>query len=317
MKHNFLISDKNINKKAPKNLSINIGDITMKNPVTTASGTFGSGREFGEFIDLSKLGAITVKGVSNNPWKGNNTPRIAETYSGMLNSVGLQNPGVDYFIENDIPFLRQYDTKIIVNICGNTIKQYCEVAEKLSSADIDLLELNISCPNVTEGGITFGTDTTMVQKVVSEVKKYAKQPLIVKLTPNVTDITEIAKAAVYGGADALSLINTLQGMKIDIYKRKTVLANKIGGFSGPAIKPVAVRMVYQVSKAVDVPIIGMGGISNSEDAIEFIMAGATAIAVGTANFSNPTVTIEIIEGIQKYMDYYNVKDIADIRGIID
>lgn len=317
MKHNFLISDKNINKKVPKNLSINIGDITMKNPVTTASGTFGSGREFGEFIDLSKLGAITVKGVSNNPWKGNNTPRIAETYSGMLNSVGLQNPGVDYFIENDIPFLRQYDTKIIVNICGHTIKQYCEVAEKLSSADIDLLELNISCPNVTEGGITFGTDTTMVQKVVSEVKKYAKQPLIVKLTPNVTDITEIAKAAVYGGADALSLINTLQGMKIDIYKRKTVLANKIGGFSGPAIKPVAVRMVYQVSKAVDVPIIGMGGISNSEDAIEFIMAGATAIAVGTANFSNPIVTIEIIEGIQKYMDYYNVKDIADIRGIID
>lgn len=317
MKHNFLISDKNINKKVSKNLSINIGNITMKNPVTTASGTFGSGREFGEFIDLSKLGAITVKGVSNNPWKGNNTPRIAETYSGMLNSVGLQNPGVDYFIENDIPFLRQYDTKIIVNICGNTIKQYCEVAEKLSSADIDLLELNISCPNVTEGGITFGTDTTMVQKVVSEVKKYAKQPLIVKLTPNVTDITEIAKAAVYGGADALSLINTLQGMKIDIYKRKTVLANKIGGFSGPAIKPVAVRMVYQVSKAVDVPIIGMGGISNSEDAIEFIMAGATAIAVGTANFSNPTVTIEIIEGIQKYMDYYNVKDIADIRGIID
>ncbi len=317
MKHNFLISDKNINKKVSKNLSINIGNITMKNPVTTASGTFGSGREFGEFIDLSKLGAITVKGVSNNPWKGNNTPRIAETYSGMLNSVGLQNPGVDYFIENDIPFLRQYDTKIIVNICGHTIKQYCEVAEKLSSADIDLLELNISCPNVTEGGITFGTDTTMVQKVVSEVKKYAKQPLIVKLTPNVTDITEIAKAAVYGGADALSLINTLQGMKIDIYKRKTVLANKIGGFSGPAIKPVAVRMVYQVSKAVDVPIIGMGGISNSEDAIEFIMAGATAIAVGTANFSNPTVTIEIIEGIQKYMDYYNVKDIADIRGIID
>lgn len=317
MKHNFLISDKNINKKAPKNLSINIGDITMKNPVTTASGTFGSGREFGEFIDLSKLGAITVKGVSNNPWKGNNTPRIAETYSGMLNSVGLQNPGVDYFIENDIPFLRQYDTKIIVNICGNTIKQYCEVAEKLSSADIDLLELNISCPNVTEGGITFGTDTTMVQKVVSEVKKYAKQPLIVKLTPNVTDITEIAKAAVYGGADALSLINTLQGMKIDIYKRKTVLANKIGGFSGPAIKPVAVRMVYQVSKAVDVPIIGMGGISNSEDAIEFIMAGATAVAIGTANFSNPMATIETIEGIQQYMEQYNIKDINEIRGIID
>ena len=321
MESNFSTLHKNTNNQVSKindkSLSINIAGITMKNPVTTASGTFGSGREFGEFIDLNRLGAITVKGVASTPWKGNNTPRIAETYGGMLNSVGLQNPGVAHFIENDIPFLRQYDTKIIVNICGNTIKQYCEVAEKLSSADIDLLELNISCPNVTEGGITFGTDTTMVQKVVSEVKKYAKQPLIVKLTPNVTDITEIAKAAVYGGADALSLINTLQGMKIDIYKRKTVLANKIGGFSGPAIKPVAVRMVYQVSKAVDVPIIGMGGISNSEDAIEFIMAGATAIAVGTANFSNPTVTIEIIEGIQKYMDYYNVKDIADIRGIID
>lgn len=300
-----------------KELSVNIAGVIMKNPVTTASGTFGSGREFSEFIDLNKLGAITVKGVSDVAWKGNNTPRIAETYGGMLNSIGLQNAGVDYFMENDIPFLRQYNTKIIVNVCGHTIEEYCKTVERLSNADIDLLELNISCPNVSEGGITFGTNVKMVQKVVSQVKKYAKQPLIVKLTPNVTDITEIAKAAVYGGADALSLINTLQGMKIDIYKRKPVLANKIGGFSGPAIKPIAVRMVYQVAKAVDVPIIGMGGISNGEDAIEFIMAGATAVAIGTANFSNPIATVETIEGIQQYMEQYHIKDINDIRGIID
>mgnify|MGYP002510287256 CR=1 FL=1 len=300
-----------------KELSVNIAGVIMKNPVTTASGTFGSGREFSEFIDLNKLGAITVKGVSDVAWKGNNTPRIAETYGGMLNSIGLQNAGVDYFMENDIPFLRQYNTKIIVNVCGHTIEEYCKTVERLSNADIDLLELNISCPNVSEGGITFGTNIKMVQKVVSQVKKYAKQPLIVKLTPNVTDITEIAKAAVYGGADALSLINTLQGMKIDIYKRKPVLANKIGGFSGPAIKPIAVRMVYQVAKAVDVPIIGMGGISNGEDAIEFIMAGATAVAIGTANFSNPIATVGTIEGIQQYMEQYHIKNINDIRGIID
>ena len=300
-----------------RELSVNIAGVIVQNPVTTASGTFGSGREYSEFVDLNKLGAVTVKGVSNVPWKGNNTPRIAETYGGMLNSVGLQNMGVDNFIENDIPFLRQYHTKIIVNVCGHTIEEYCQTVEKLSNADVDLLELNISCPNVTEGGITFGTDIKMVQKVVSEVKRYAKQPLIVKLTPNVTDITEIAKAAVYGGADALSLINTLQGMKIDIHKKKAVLANKIGGFSGPAVKPVAIRMVYQVAKAVNVPIIGMGGICNGEDAIEFIMAGATAIAIGTANFSNPMATIETIEGIQQYMEQYNIKDINEIRGIID
>jgi len=300
-----------------RELSVNIAGVIMQNPVTTASGTFGSGREYSEFVDLNKLGAVTVKGVSNVPWKGNNTPRIAETYGGMLNSVGLQNMGVDNFIENDIPFLRQYHTKIIVNVCGHTIEEYCQTVEKLSNADVDLLELNISCPNVTEGGITFGTDIKMVQKVVSEVKRYAKQPLIVKLTPNVTDITEIAKAAVYGGADALSLINTLQGMKIDIHKKKAVLANKIGGFSGPAVKPVAVRMIYQVAKAVNVPIIGMGGICNGEDAIEFIMAGATAVAIGTANFSNPLATIETIEGIQQYMEQYNIKDINEIRGIID
>ena len=300
-----------------RELSVNIAGVIMQNPVTTASGTFGSGREYSEFVDLNKLGAVTVKGVSNVPWKGNNTPRIAETYGGILNSVGLQNMGVDNFIENDIPFLRQYHTKIIVNVCGHTIEEYCQTVEKLSNADVDLLELNISCPNVTEGGITFGTDIKMVQKVVSEVKRYAKQPLIVKLTPNVTDITEIAKAAVYGGADALSLINTLQGMKIDIHKKKAVLANKIGGFSGPAVKPVAVRMIYQVAKAVNVPIIGMGGICNGEDAIEFIMAGATAVAIGTANFSNPMATIETIEGIQQYMEQYNIKDINEIRGIID
>ena len=288
----------------------------MKNPVTTASGTFGSGREFGEFVDLNKLGAVTVKGVAAKPWLGNDSPRIAEVYGGMLNSVGLQNPGAEWFIKNDIPFLRQFDTNIIVNICGHSIEEYCDVADIMSEADVDLFELNISCPNVTEGGIAFGTDKVMVEKVVSEVKKHCKKPLIVKLSPNVTDITEIARAAVAGGADALSLINTLQGMKIDIYKRKPVLHNKIGGFSGPAVKPVAVRMVYQVSKAVDVPIIGMGGISTWEDAIEFIMAGATMVAVGTANFANPLATVEIAEGIEKYMKENGIKNLAEIRGII-
>ena len=296
---------------------VNIAGVVMKNPIITASGTFGSGREFSEFVDLNKLGAVTVKGVASVPWMGNPTPRIAETYGGMLNSVGLQNPGVDYFIKNEIPFLRQYDTKIIVNICGHTIEEYCDVAARLADADIDLLELNISCPNVSEGGITFGTQPQMAEKVVAEVKKYAKQPLIVKLTPNVTDITEIARAAVSGGADALSLINTLQGMKIDIYKRRAVLANKIGGLSGPAIKPVAVRMVYQVAKAVTVPIIGMGGVTTAEDAIEFIMAGATAVAVGTANFTNPFATVEAVEGIESYMRQNQIKDIGEIRGIID
>lgn len=296
--------------------SVNFCGIKMKNPVTTASGTFGSGREFGEFIDLNKLGAVTVKGVASKPWLGNNSPRIAEVYGGMLNSVGLQNPGAEWFIKNDVPFLRQFDTKIIVNICGHSIEEYCEAAEIISEADIDMMELNISCPNVTEGGIAFGTDPQMVKKVVSEVKKYAKKPLIVKLSPNVTDITEIARSAVDGGADALSLINTLQGMKIDIYKRKPVLFNKIGGFSGPAVKPVAVRMVYQVAKSVDVPIIGMGGVSNWEDAIEFIMAGATMIAVGTANFSNPFATVEIAEGIEKYMKDNGIKSLDEIRGII-
>lgn len=299
------------------NMEVSIAGITLKNPVTTASGTFGSGREYSEHIDLNCLGAITVKGVSDEPWKGNPVPRIAETRGGMLNSIGLQNPGVKHFIDNDIPFLRQYDTKIIVNICGHTLTQYCSVAERLSNCDVDLLELNISCPNVEEGGLSFGTEPHVVESVVKAVRHYAKQPLIVKLSPEVIDITEIAKAAVSGGADALSLINTLRGMKIDIRNRKAILANKIGGYSGPGIMPIAVRMVYEVCKAVDMPVIGMGGISSFEDALEFIMAGATAIAVGTATFNNPYATVEIIDGIQQYMAENHIDSIDKIRGIID
>ncbi|MGL4791291.1 MAG: dihydroorotate dehydrogenase [Anaerotignaceae bacterium] len=299
------------------NTSVNIAGVEMKNPVTTASGTFGSGKEYGEFVDLNRLGAVTVKGVAAHPWKGNNSPRIAETYGGMLNSVGLQNPGADYFVENDIPFLRQFNTKIIVNLCGHTIEEYCEVAEKLSDADIDMFELNVSCPNVSAGGITFGTDPKMAEKVVQEVRKYAKKPMVVKLTPNVTDITEIARAVESGGADGISLINTLLGMRIDINKRKPILANKVGGFSGPAIKPVAVRMVYQVNKVTKLPIIGMGGITTWEDAIEFIMAGATGVAVGTANFINPFATVEIVDGIENYMKENNITDLSQIRGIIE
>jgi len=299
------------------NLKVNIAGVELKNPVMTASGTFGSGKEFKKYIDLNEIGAVVVKGVSNKEWLGNPSPRIAETYGGMLNAVGLQNPGVDTFIKEDIPFLKKYDTKIVVNIAGRTIEDYCEVAERLSHTDIDLLELNISCPNVKEGGVAFGTDPKMAEKITKEVKKYAKQPLIVKLSPNVTDITEIAKATVAGGADALSLINTLLGMKIDIYKEKPVLANKVGGFSGPAIKPVAVRMVYQVSKVVDVPIIGLGGITTGEDAIEFMMAGASAIAVGTANLINPRATIDVLEGIKSYIKFKKIRDIQEIVGIIE
>lgn len=299
-----------------KNLSVDIAGVKMKNPVTVASGTFGSGREYREFIDLSDLGAVTIKGVSSNAWNGNDAPRIAETYGGMLNSVGLQNPGVKFIKKFEIPFLKQYDTKIIVNVCGHTVQEYCDVVESLYDEDIDLLELNISCPNVKEGGISFGTNPFKVEEVVREVKKHAKQPLIVKLSPNVTDITEIARAAVSGGADALSLINTLLGMKIDIHKRKPILANKMGGFSGPAIKPVAVRMVYQVAQSVNVPIIGMGGIMTGEDAIEFILAGATMVAIGTANFTNPHASIDVLKGIEEYMDKYNIDDINTIRGII-
>lgn len=294
-----------------------IAGVILKNPVTTASGTFGSGREYGEMIDLNRLGAVTVKGVSDEAWKGNSVPRVAETQNGLLNSIGLQNAGAKHFIENDIPFLRQYDTKIIVNICGHTLSQYCSVAEKFADCDIDLLELNISCPNVEEGGLSFGTEPCVVEKVVQAVRHYAKQPLIVKLSPEVSDITEIARAAVYGGADAISLINTLRGMKIDIHKRKPVLASKIGGYSGPGIMPIALRMVYEVCHCIDVPVIGMGGISNFEDALEFIMAGAEAVAVGTANFHNPYATVEIIDGIWKYMKENQISSLEEIRGCID
>jgi len=297
-------------------LSINIAGVEFKNPVMTASGTFGSGREYSDFIDLNKLGAIVVKGVSDKPWKGNPAPRIAEVYGGMLNSVGLQNPGVDYFIKKDLPFLKQFDTKIIVNVCGHTIDEYVSVVKALNGKEIDLIELNISCPNVAEGGMTFGTDCNMVERVVGEVKKYSDKPLIVKLSPNVTDIAAIAKSAVNGGADALSLINTITAMKIDIHKRKAVIAKKIGGMSGPAVKPIAVRMVYQVSKAVDVPIIGMGGISNGDDAIEFIMAGATGVSIGTACFNNPTAAVDTIAGIKNYMQKYNINNLSEIRAII-
>ena len=296
-------------------LSVKIGSVQLKNPVMTASGTFGSGKEYSEFIDLNQLGAVVVKGIASKPWDGNPTPRVAETYGGMLNAVGLQNPGVDYFIKNDIPFLKKYDTKIVVNIAGRTVEDYCEVVEKLSDTEVDLLELNISCPNVKEGGIAFGTQAKMIERVTSEVKRHSKQPLIVKLSPNVTDIAEMAEAAEAGGADALSLINTLLGMKIDIHKREFALANRMGGLSGPAIKPIAVRMVYQVAQAVKLPIIGMGGIMNGEDAIEFMMAGATGVAVGTANFANPYATMEVLDGIKGYMDRYGVKDVKELIGL--
>ena len=291
-----------------------IGGVEMKNPVTTASGTFGSGKEYSEFVDLNRLGAVTCKGVSDKPWTGNPAPRIAETYGGMLNAVGLQNPGVETFVKEDIPFLRQFDTKIIVNVCGHTLQEYCNVVERLADEDVDLLELNISCPNVAEGGITFGTNWKMVEQVVGEVKRRAKQPLIVKLTPNVTDIDVIARAAEAAGADAISMINTLLGMKIDLHTRKPLLANKTGGLSGPAIRPVAVRMVYQVAQSVKVPIIGMGGVANGEDAMEFILAGASMVAVGTANFANPYATVETVEGIEAYMRKYGVTSIADLVG---
>lgn len=299
------------------NTSVNIAGIDFKNPVMTASGTFGSGKEYSEFVDLNRLGGVVVKGVASKEWLGNPVPRIAETYGGMLNAVGLQNPGVDVFIEEDIPFLRKYDTKIIVNIAGKTVDEYVEVAKKLQDADIDMIELNISCPNVKEGGVAFGTDPKMAEYVTSQVKKHSKQPLIVKLSPNVTDITEIARAVEAGGADCVSLINTLLGMKIDIYKRKPVLANRVGGFSGPAIKPVAVRMVNQVYNSIKLPIIGLGGICNGEDAIEFILAGATGVAVGTANFMNPRATVEVIEGIERYMESMGVKDVGELIGGVE
>ena len=297
------------------NTSVKIAGVEFKNPVMEASGTFGSGMEYSEFVDLSKLGAVVTKGVANVPWPGNPTPRIAEVYGGMLNAIGLQNPGIDVFCERDIPFLKQYDTKIIVNVCGKTTEDYIAVVERLANEPIDMMEINISCPNVKEGGIAFGQDPKAVEAITREVKKYAKQPVIMKLSPNVTDITVMAKAAEAGGADALSLINTLTGMKIDIHRQKFAIANKTGGMSGPAVKPIAVRMVYQVANAVNLPIIGMGGIQNGEDAVEFLMAGATAVSVGTANFMNPTATIDTVKGIEKYMQQYGIDDVNQLIGI--
>ena len=298
------------------NTQVTIAGVTFKNPVMTASGTFGSGMEYSEFVDLNHLGAVVTKGVANVPWPGNPTPRVAEVYGGMLNAIGLQNPGIDVFIERDIPFLKKYDTKIIVNVCGKTVEDYVAVVERLGDTDIDMMEINVSCPNVKEGAIAFGQKADALFNITSELKKHAKQPIIMKLSPNVTDITEMARAAEAAGADALSLINTLTGMKIDIHKRSFALANKTGGMSGPAIKPIAVRMVYQVANAVNIPIIGMGGISNAEDAIEFMLAGATAVSVGAANFINPYVTEEIVKGIEDYMTRYNVADIKDLIGAV-
>ena len=298
------------------NMSVKIAGVEFKNPVMEASGTFGSGMEYSEFVDLSRLGAVVTKGVANVPWPGNPTPRIAETYGGMINAIGLQNPGIDVFAKRDIPFLKKYDTKIVVNVCGKTTEDYIDVVERLGDEPVDMLEINISCPNVKEGGIAFGQDPKAAEAITKAVKKYAKQPIIMKLSPNVTDITEMAKAAVDAGSDALSLINTLTGMKIDIERRDFVLANKTGGMSGPAIKPVAVRMVYQVANAVDVPIIGMGGISTAEDALEFIMAGATAVSVGTANFINPATTLEVVDGIKTYMERHQINDINELIGCV-
>lgn len=297
--------------------SVTIAGVTLKNPVLQASGTFGSGMEYGEFVDLNQLGGVVTKGVANIPWAGNKTPRIVETASGMLNAIGLQNPGIKLFCERDLVFLKQYDTNVIVNVCGKSTKDYLEVVERLRDEEVDLLEINISCPNVKEGGIAFGQDPKAVEDITKAIKKIAKQPVIMKLSPNVTDITVMAKAAQAGGADALSLINTLTGMKIDIYRREFALANKTGGLSGPAIKPVALRMVNQVAHAVDIPVIGMGGIVTAEDAIEFLMAGASAISVGTANFFNPCATIDVVKGIEKFMIEQNIKDIQEIIGCVN
>ena len=299
------------------NMKVNLAGVELKNPVMTASGTFGSGAEYGDYVDLSRLGAVVTKGVANIPWEGNPTPRITEVTGGMLNAIGLQNPGIDVFCKRDIPFLKQYDTKIIVNVCGKTEKDYLEVVERLADEPIDMMEINISCPNVKEGGIAFGQNPKAIEQITSAVKKVAKQPVIMKLSPNVTDITEMARAAEAGGADVLSLINTLTGMKIDIHRRKFAIANKTGGMSGPAVKPIAVRMVYQVAQAVNVPIIGMGGIASADDAIEFILAGATAVSVGTANFMRPDTTIQVVDGIQAYMERYGVKDIKELVGAVN
>ena len=299
------------------NTEITIAGVTFQNPVMTASGTFGSGMEYGEFVDLNRLGAVVTKGVANVPWEGNKTPRVAEVYGGMLNAIGLQNPGIDVFLERDIPFLKKFDTKIIVNVCGKTVEDYLEVVERLGEAPVDMLEINVSCPNVKEGAIAFGQKADCVYDITKQIKRVAKQPVIMKLSPNVTDIGEMARAAEAAGADGVSLINTLTGMKIDIHKRRFVLANKTGGMSGPAIKPVAVRMVYQAAHAVKIPVIGMGGIATAEDAIEFLLAGASAVAVGAMNFVNPYATIEIIEGIEAYMKQYGIKDLSELIGAVE
>ena len=298
------------------NTSVKLAGVEFKNPVTTASGTFGSGMEYSQFVDLSRLGAVTTKGVALTPWQGNPTIRVTEVYGGMLNAIGLQNPGIDVFCERDIPFLKKYDTKIIVNVCGKTVEEYVGVVEKLASQPVDMLEINVSCPNVKEGAIAFGQDAKALENITREIKKVAKQPVIMKLSPNVTRIADMARAAEAAGADAISLINTITGMKIDINRRKFVLANKTGGMSGPAIKPVAVRMVYECAQAVKIPIIGMGGIMNGEDAIEFILAGATMVAVGAANFTNPLATVEVIDGIERYMKEQNVADINELIGAV-
>ena len=297
-------------------MRVKLAGVEWKNPVTVASGTFGSGEEFSEFVDLNHLGAVTTKGVANVPWPGNPTPRVAETYGGMLNAIGLQNPGIDVFCSRDIPFLKQYDTKIIVNVCGRSEEDYCEVVERLADEPVDMLEINISCPNVKEGGIAFGQNPKAAEQITKAVKKYAKQPVIMKLSPNVTDITEMARAVEAGGADAVSLINTLTGMKIDINRQTLALANQTGGMSGPAVHPIAVRIVYQTAQAVKIPIIGMGGIASAEDAIEMILAGASAVSVGTANFVQPDVTEEIVAGIRDYMERYHFETVADMVGIV-
>lgn len=298
------------------NTSVNIAGVTFKNPILTASGTFGSGQEYAQFVDLNKLGGVVTKGVANVPWEGNPTPRVAEVYGGMLNAIGLQNPGIDVFVERDIPFLAKYDTRVIVNVCGRSEADYVEVVERLADQPVDLLEINISCPNVKEGGIAFGQDPKAAAAITKAVKAVAKQPVVMKLSPNVTDIAYMAQAVEAAGADAVSLINTLTGMKIDVNKRRFVLANKTGGMSGPAIHPIAVRMVYQVAQAVQIPIIGMGGVMNAEDAIELMLAGATAVSVGTANFANPKVTEEIVDGIREYMAAQEVEDIRDLIGAV-
>lgn len=298
------------------NMKVNLAGVELKNPVMTASGTFGSGEEFSEFVDLNRLGAVVTKGVASVPWEGNPTPRVAEVYGGMLNAIGLQNPGIDVFIERDLAFLNKYDTNVIVNICGKTVEDYLEVVERLSDTSVSMLEINVSCPNVKEGAIAFGQKVDSLYDITSQIKKKAKQPVIMKLSPNVTDITELAKAAEAAGADALSMINTITGMKIDIHRKKFVLANKTGGMSGPAVKPVAVRMVYQTAQAVKIPIIGMGGIGSAEDAIEFLLAGASAVAVGAMNFVNPYTTVEVVEGIEAYMKQYGIENVTELVGAV-